>query len=106
MSMYARERRRQEQLPHGRENVYQYCDTEPQPMEGAPRWRCRPGLDGEADGPNGGSPARLSATGSGRAWRQRGDVLPVVELLVGDTSPTGTAREWSRQIRIDTREAA
>jgi len=27
MSMYARERRRQEQLPHGRENVYQYCDT-------------------------------------------------------------------------------
>jgi len=50
--------------------------------DGAPRTECALDLGGYADGPNGGRPARLSANGSGRAWRPRGDVLQVVELLV------------------------
>ena len=37
MSMYARGQRRQEHLPHGRENVYQYRDTDPPLRNGAPR---------------------------------------------------------------------
>ena len=59
MSMYARERRRQEQLPHGRENVYQYRNTEPQPRDGVPLRGGTLALGGEADGPNGGTPPRL-----------------------------------------------
>ena len=63
--MYARERRRQEQLPHGRENVYQYRDTEPQPRDGAPRSKRRLDLSGQADGPNGGMPPRPADRGVG-----------------------------------------
>ena len=41
------------------EIVYQYCDTEPQPRDGARRWGCRLDRGGQADGPNGGMSCRL-----------------------------------------------
>jgi len=40
--------------------VYQYRDTEPPPMDGAPRRGCRLDLGGKADGPNGGIPPRVA----------------------------------------------
>lgn len=36
--------------------MYQYCDTEPHPGNGVPRWRCSLDLGATIDGPNGGIP--------------------------------------------------
>ena len=77
-----------EQLPHGLENVYQYCDTEPQPRDGAPRQR----VDSTwATSPTGRTPGGSAP----RAAESKGARLEAIrrhrarQRVVGGTSPTG-----------------
>ena len=48
--------------------MYQNCDTEPQPRDGAPRGARRLDLGGQADGPNGGLPARVRLGRCDAGW--------------------------------------
>jgi len=88
--------------------LYHYCDTEPQPRDGRPRGGCALDLGGEGDGPKCGSPPgqMRASCAVGRLASRRSPRREAGRTGKETATPTGTAREWTRQIHTDTREAA